>query len=170
MSLVRLELESPYDVISLDGVETSGYGVQVRSGVTGLGLPPKSVQWLEGAGDGAIARGWRTLARDIDLPLQVVGATREDLKAYLSQLASLLGTNHDHVVHEGVLTLNFYDESGKWTCPVEHVGGGDYVYGTDTIGVHECTLVITLRAGNPYFVAESSVIESFYQVTGGGYP
>lgn len=148
----RLELESPYDTLSLNGVQESGSGVQARTGITGLGLPQKSVQWLEGAGDGAIARGWRVQARDIDLPLEVVGADRDELKYWLARLASILGTNHDHVVHEGVLTLNFYDfDDTKWSTNVEHVGGGDYNYGDDTDGLYTCSLVITLRAGNPYF-------------------
>jgi hypothetical protein len=153
MGYVRLELESLADVLPLDGVQQNGVGVQARSGLTGLGLPPVQVQWLEGAGDGAVAHGWRTLPRDIDLPLDIVGADREDLIEWLSRLSRVLGKpSMTPGSHASVLYLNFYDEEGeKWSCPVEHVGGGDYTYGQDTIGETDIELVVTLRAGDPYW-------------------
>jgi hypothetical protein len=173
MGYVRLELESLADVLPLDGVQQNGVGVQARSGTTGLGLPPVQVQWLEGAGDGAVAHGWRTLPRDIDLPLDIVGADREDLISWLSKLARVLGKpSMTPGTHASTLYLNFYDEEGtKWSCPVEHVGGGDYTYGTDTIGETDVELVVTLRAGDPYWsdgALESWTLEELTAPPSGG--
>ena len=150
----RLELESPVDVLRLDGLETDDFGVQLLSGISGLGLPPKDVQWAEGAGDGAQARGWRVQARDIDIPLNIVGRDRDDLKYWLSRLAQILGYDNDHygIDTKPNVFLHFYDDDEtKWSCPVEHVGGGDYKHGPDTNGVVDIMLTITLRAGDPFF-------------------
>jgi hypothetical protein len=68
-----LQLSNESDTLDLDYVLKQGRGIQVLTGVTGLGLAAKQVQWLEGAGDGATYRGRRVLARDIDLPLLISG-------------------------------------------------------------------------------------------------
>ena len=68
-----LALENDTDALDLDYVFKYGRGIQALSGATGFGLPPVSIRWLEGAGDGALYRGRRVLPRDIDLPLLVVG-------------------------------------------------------------------------------------------------
>jgi hypothetical protein len=143
--LTRLTLASATDVLELDGIEKHGVGIQALSGLSGLGLPPKQIQWLEGAGDGAIARGRRTLSRSIDLPLYISGASYADLKVWLSRLAMVLA---------GSATLTVIDNDEiRWTTQVEHVGGGDYAYGADTIGTTDFQTVVTLRAGDPYFTS-----------------
>lgn len=141
--MARLQLESATDILDLDAVFRNGKGVQARSGATGLGLPPKQVQWLAGAGDGAKARGRRVLPRDMDLPLFVTGDNRDELKSWLSRLAMVLA---------GTATLRFVEDDGSsWFTTVEHVGGGNYVYGVDTVGERDFFTVITLRSGDPYW-------------------
>jgi len=141
--MARLQLESATDTLDLDSYLRAGRGVQVRSGVTGLGLPPKQVQWLEGAGDGALPRGRRVLPRDMDLPLMVHANDREDLKKWLSRLAMILA---------GTAILRLIEDDGtSWYTEVEHVGGGQYVYGQDTVGENDFFTVITLRSGDPFF-------------------
>lgn len=143
--MVSLRLESDTDSLDLSGVELNGYGVQSLRGATGLGLPPVSVQWLEGAGDGASYRGTRVLPRDMDFPLLILGRSREELKSLLSRLAVMVSKP---------AKLVFVDERGdEWTTDVVRVGGGDYTYGTDTTGEDELMLVLTLRAGDPFFTS-----------------
>lgn len=143
--MIRLQLESATDILDLDGVYRNGVGVQARSGVTGLGLPPKSIQWLEGAGDGAIARHRRVLPRDIDIPLYITGGSRDALKSWMSRLSRVLASS---------ATLRVIEpDKSEWTTAVEHVGGGSFVYGVDTIGDDDLFTVITLRAGDPYFTS-----------------
>ena len=102
-----------------------------------------SVQWQAGAGDGAIARGKRVQTRDIDLPLYFRGTDRANLQDLLSRLARML---------DGECTLRLVEEDGSdWSTQVWRVGGGDVVYGVDTIGESDLRTVITLRAGDPYF-------------------
>ncbi|MCG8926655.1 phage tail domain-containing protein [Lentzea sp. CC55] len=139
----RLQLESATDTFDLDDVLKKGRGVQALSGATGLGLPPVSVQWLSGAGDGARYRGRRVLPRDIDLPLLIQASGRDDLQRTLSRLAIMLA---------GPCTLRFVEDDGtSWTTEVVRVGGGDYVFGADTTGEDDLLLILTLRAGDPFF-------------------
>jgi hypothetical protein len=143
MAIPHLELTGGGDTLSLDGIRQSGTGVQAQPGVSGLGLPKWQVQWFEGAGDGAVARGRRLLPRDIDIPLYILGTSNADLRSYISRLADIL---------DDTCTLHVYDSAGtEWTTSCELVGGGDYVYGTDTKGLKDCRTVITLRSGDGLF-------------------
>lgn len=141
----RLQLESATDLLDFSGLETGDSGFQVSAGVTGLGLGAKQVQWLEGAGDGSRYRGVRALARDIDLPITIIGRNRAELKVYLSRLAVALSAP---------ATLKFIEDDGVvWQVQVMHTGGGDAAYGKDTDGETYWRSSITLRAGSPYFEA-----------------
>jgi hypothetical protein len=142
-----LQLETANETLDLDSQLKTGTGVQVHTGVTGLGLAPVSVQWLEGAGDGAIYRGKRTLPRDIDLPITILGRDREHMKSLLSKLAMMLD-------QECTIRL-IEDDGSSWFAKVRHVGGGNYVYGEDTRGGRDVSLVLTFRAGDPYWTAEN---------------
>jgi hypothetical protein len=144
----RLQLESATDTLDLDYVLKNGRGIQVTSGVTGLGLPPVQVRWLEGAGDGAVYRGRRVLPRDIDLPLYIVGNDRDDLMSLWSRLARVL---------DGKVRLRMVEDDGtSWYCDVYRVGGGTFTYGIDTTGETELRTVVTVRAGNPFFVFDGT--------------
>ncbi|WNV90316.1 hypothetical protein [Umezawaea sp. Da 62-37] len=141
----RLQLESATDIFDLDDVLKKGRGVQALSGATGLGLPPVSVQWLSGAGDGARYRGKRVLPRDVDLPLLIEAPNRVELQRTVSRLAIML---------DGPCTLRFVEDDGtSWTTEVVRVGGGDYAFGVDSTGETDLLMVITLRAGMPYFTS-----------------
>ncbi len=145
---MRLLLESSRDVLNLDDVLHTGVGVQALTGITGLGLPQVSVQWLEGAGDGAVYRGRRVRPRDIDLPLLIQARGREHLKELLTRLAVMLAEP---------CTLRLVEDDGTdWSTIVVRVGGGDFVYGTDTIGTTELQTVVTLRAGDPFWTYSRS--------------
>jgi len=153
--VIRLQLESPLDVLNLNEVQEKGTGFQALTGLTGVGLPPVSVQWLEGAGDGSIYRGKRLLSRDIDLRLDIVGRDRAHLVELLSRLAMVLAEP---------CTLALIDDDGsRWTAEVVRVGGGDVTYGESTTGERDLQTVITLRSADPYFT--SSEVSS--QVIGG---
>lgn len=144
-------------MLDLDYVLKTGRGIQVTSGVTGLGLGAKQAQWLEGAGNGSLYRGTRALARDIDLPLYVLGDNRADLKYLMARLAKMLA---------GPCVLTFTDDDGTaWATTVVHTGGGDYTYGKDTVGERELQTVITVRAGDPFFTATSPMRQTIKGVT-----
>ncbi|MGW5130886.1 phage distal tail protein [Streptomyces sp. NPDC004135] len=140
------------DVIDLDEIETKGVGFQVKAGMTGLGLPPVSVQWLEGAGDGATYRATRVQSRDIDLPIEILANDRVELQTQLSRLALVLAGGCTLVLDEG--------NGVTWSTDVHRVGGGEYAYGTDTIGEREFSTVLTLRAGDPYFTSSEQQVRT----------
>lgn len=143
----RLQIESGTNVIRLDDQERTGKGFQVHTGVLGLGLPAVNVQWLEGAGDGATYRGSRTLPRDIDLPISVLAERRSELRERMSELALALSRE---------CTLRLVEDDGaSWFAKVHRVGGGEYTYGVDTDGEREAQLVLTVRAGDPYWTSET---------------
>lgn len=145
----RLQLETASDVLNLDEQFDTGLGYQVHSGVTGFGLPNVATQWIEGAGDGATYRGRRALPRDIDLPLTILAADRDGLQAKVSRLALALA---------GECTLRLIEDDGtSWYTKAHRVGGGQYVYGLDTTGERELGLVVTMRAGDPYWTAADSL-------------
>ncbi|MFD7677537.1 phage distal tail protein [Streptomyces sp. NPDC060187] len=139
------------DTIDLNEIDEQGVGFQAKSGVTGLGLPPVSVQWLEGAGDGAVFRGTRVQTRDIDLPLDILAFDRVDLQDKLSRLALMLA---------GGCSLVLDDDGIQWSTEVHRVGGGEYTYGEDTVGANEFQTILTLRAGDPYFTSSQQQVRT----------
>ena len=154
----KLLLVSGADTIDLNEIDEQGVGFQAKSGVTGLGLPPVSVQWLEGAGDGAIFRRTRVQTRDIDLPIEILALDRVDLQAKLSRLALVLAGGCSLVLDEG--------NGVAWSTEVHRVGGGEYTYGEDTIGENEFQTVLTLRAGDPYFTSSMQQVRTISGATG----
>jgi hypothetical protein len=158
---MHLTLESAtHGTFNLDDVLMTGKGVQALSGATGLGLPPVSAQWLESAGDGSVFRGKRVLSRDIDLPLHFKADDRDELIEMVGKLARML---------DGACTLRVVNDDGtSWWTEVHRVGGGDYIYGEDTIGEDDLSLVITLRSGSPYWKSGAPVESSANLVNGAG--
>ncbi|MFF3015817.1 phage distal tail protein [Streptomyces sp. NPDC057939] len=146
----KLLLSSGADTLDLDEIATKGLGYQAKAGTTGFGLPAVNIQWLEGAGDGATYRRRRVLARDIDIPIEILARNRNDLSARISRLALALA---------GRCTLTVLNDDGtSWFTDVYRSGGGEYTYGVETIGEREFETVVSFRAPDPYWT--SSVAEA----------
>lgn len=144
----KLLLASGSDTLDLNEIMDKGLGYQAKAGVTGFGLPPVSVQWLEGAGDGAVFRRRRVLTRDIDIPLEILARDRAHLQELTSRLALALA---------GRCTLTLLDDNGtRWTTDAYRTGGGEYSYGADTIGEREFQTVITFRSPDPYWTSSEA--------------
>ncbi|MGW3323878.1 phage tail family protein [Streptomyces virginiae] len=157
--MAKLLLENGRDTLNLNEVAEVGTGVQARTGASGLGLPPVAARWLEGAGDGAKYRGRRVLARDIDIPLDIVGRDRNHFKRLTSRLAQMLA---------GPCTLRMLeDDDTDWHTEVVRTGGGDYLYGVDTTGNKDLQTVITFRAGDPYWTSSRASQATVGAVIGG---
>ncbi|WP_432006302.1 phage tail family protein [Streptomyces parvus] len=146
----KLLLASEKDTLDLNEIMDKGLGYQAKTGVTGFGLPPVSVQWLEGAGDGATFRRRRVLTRDIDIPLEVLARDRRHLQELTDRLALALA---------GRCVLTLLDDDGtRWTTEVYRAGGGEYAYGADTTGEREFQTVITFRSPDPYWTSSEAQI------------
>lgn len=141
--MLSLTIASKTEAMDLGALLNGTEGVQAIAGLTGAGLPPVSVQWSEGAGDGATYRGKRVLPRDMDVPLWVTAETRATLRQLVKKLARILSDE---------CTLTLTDEVfGSWTLKVVRVGGGDFIYGPDTDGERDLRFMVTLRAGQPFW-------------------
>ncbi|MFY1620036.1 phage tail family protein [Micromonospora sp. WMMD736] len=140
-----LRFETADDSLDLNGVSLTGYGVEALSGVTGLGLPPVAVNWIEGAGDGATYRGERIQPRDVDIPLYVRAPDRGQLEITLARLAKILTRE--------VMLWWVEDDGQEWGLTCHRMGGGVYAYGKDTLGETELQTIVTLRAGKPLWQA-----------------
>ncbi|QXE39412.1 phage tail family protein [Streptomyces sp. GMY02] len=135
-------METPGDQLDLNEVAKTGVGYQATAGLTGLGLPPVAVQWLEGAGDGARYRGQRALSRTLDMPLDIVGRDRRHLGTLVSRLARAVA---------GPCTLVAVDDEGaRWSTSIVRTGGGDI----ELDGGYDVETVITWRAPDPFFTAD----------------
>ncbi|WP_436739923.1 phage tail family protein [Streptomyces sp. BBFR102] len=151
----KLLLASETDTLNLNEIMDKGLGYQAKTGVTGFGLPPVSVQWLEGAGDGATFRRRRVLTRDIDIPLEILARDRRHLQELTDRLALALA---------GRCTLTLLDDDGtRWATEVYRVGGGEYAYGGDTTGERDFQTVVTFRSPDPYWTSSEAQIRSIGQ-------
>lgn len=136
----HLRIETADDALDLNGVSLTRYGVEALEGVTGLGLPPVAVNWIEGAGDGAQYRGERIQPRDVDIPLHVRARDRAELQTIVDRLNMMLTQQ---------VNLWWVEDDGQeWGLVTHRMGGGVYVYGKDTVGETELNTVVTLRAGD----------------------
>ncbi|MDX3525072.1 phage tail family protein [Streptomyces sp. ID05-39B] len=157
----KLLLSSETDTLDLNEIMDKGLGYQAKTGVTGFGLPPVSVQWLEGAGDGATFRRRRVLTRDIDIPLEILARDRRHLQELTDRMALTLA---------GQCTLTLLDDDGtRWTTDVHRTGGGEYAYGVDTTGEREFQTVITFRAPDPYWTSSEAQIRSIGGTSAGAF-
>ncbi|MEU0344244.1 phage tail family protein [Streptomyces bobili] len=157
----KLLLSSETDTLDLNEIMDKGLGYQAKTGVTGFGLPPVSVQWLEGAGDGATFRRRRVLTRDIDIPLEILARDRQHLQELTDRLALALA---------GRCTLTLLDDDGtRWTTDVYRTGGGEYAYGADTTGEREFQTVITFRSPDPYWTSSEAQIRYIGGETAGAF-
>lgn len=131
------------EYISLDAWLSREEGVQILSGVTGLGMPFVANQWLEGAGDGAIHRGRRFLPRTLDLPIMLTARYRDRLEWWARRLSRMF---------TGEVTVYLVDDEGMiWWLKGVYEGGADYTYGEDTIGTEWLYMTITLKCGYPFW-------------------
>lgn len=151
--MTRLVLEyGASSTLDLNALLDNDEGAQALPGLTGAGLPPVDVQWLEGAGNGAIFRGQRVLPRDLDIPIHIEAADRDSLRTQVREFSKALA---------GEVTIRLIDdnETDSWYVKAHRTGGGDFVYGTDTEGITFVKTVVTLRAGQPFWIKDETVTQ-----------
>lgn len=134
-------------------------GVRAKTRLRGTGLPPVATQWFEGAGDGAVYRTGRVLARTMDLDLKVYGKNREQVRAGLSLLGKIFAPG------AGDVRLTVDLDGDPWFVDVRRTGGGDWSWDSDTDGSTFVKTIITVQAGDPYW---TRVDEEQRSITPGG--
>lgn len=114
----------------------------------GWGMPPVALQWFDGAGDGSVLRGGRTLRRTLEVPLLVRGSSPLQVDERLNRLARVLAPKHP-------ARFRRTDPDGEtWTLEVVREGGGDLQWGKDTDGRSWAQVTVVLTAGQPYWQRE----------------
>lgn len=142
-----LSMESRGGALTLDGSSGIRVGLKVR----GTGLPPVSLQWYEGAGEGSSLRGGRTLARIMDIPIKVYANNRSEVDDLLQQISKIFAVQNAPVT----LTLNLDRE--VWSLQVVRTGGGDWDWGADTDGSTYLKMIVTVQTdGSPYWMRQDS--------------
>lgn len=134
------KIESPGGSLLLDGTT----GVQMRLAVRGMGMPPVALQWFDGAGDGSSFRGGKTLPRTLDLPVKIMGRSRQQVLDRFSTLARIL-----RLPYEATLTATFDDD--EYRLGIVRTGGGDYEMSTDSDGHTILLTTLTVQAGSPFW-------------------
>ena len=134
-------------ITSAGGTLRTDDGLNVRAGldVRGMGMPPVSTQWFEGAGDGASYRGARVLARVLDVPFKVYGANRAEVWDRVSLIARIFAPL------AGDVRLTIELDGEEWYVDVRRTGGGDWVWGEDTDGATYLKTIVTVQAGDPFW-------------------
>lgn len=116
-------------------------------GMDGLGLPPVSPRFFEGAGDGSSYRGTRVLAREITIPILFVAPDRPALRSLVSNLAYALAPQY------APATLVYTDPDGSsWVTEVVRSGSGTPV----TDGETYYRLDLALTAPDPFWTREEA--------------
>ena len=131
----------------------------LNTGISGFGIPPTAVRIEDSAGDGGVWRHTKRSVRDVDLPITVFGANRDEVQAKLRRLGTLLQDGLGAPKLRAV-----YDNGDELYLEVHYVGGGETLIDNNEAGQTWCRWVISLRAPNPYW--RSGIEESFSISTG----
>lgn len=134
------------DTIALD----NGSDFILTKGLRGFGIPVSEVRITPSAGDGGTWRSTRKASRDLDVPITVVGTSRDDVEDKLRRLASALSDRY------GTPKLRAtYGDGTAFELEVHYLTGADTTYGSDA-GNLFCTWPMTWRAPDPYWVSTTA--------------
>jgi hypothetical protein len=101
------------DIIAFDNTD-----FVITAGLRGTGLPVSELRVTQSAGDGATWRSTRKASRDIDLPLVVLGSSRNDVESKLRRFARAVADRY------GTPKLRAtYEDGQSWEIEVHYVSG-----------------------------------------------
>lgn len=135
----------------------SASGVRGQRGLTGTGLPPVRVQWLDGAGDGSSYRGARILPRELLVPVTISAAGEDALLDVLSDLARILAP--DNAPARLTITRTVAGDpdpvAESWWVDVVRTDEVDWPWGEYAAAKIRTRLRMT--APDPYFTRDTAV-------------
>jgi hypothetical protein len=135
------------DTIHLDGSQ----GIYLNSGFRGTGIAPTSVRLQNSAGDGGVWRSTRRTQREFDLPLTVLGASREAVEGTLRRLSAALSDRSK----APRLRALYSDGTGPFDIEIHYTGGAETTFGEEA-GETFCRWPITVTAPDPYWTSVDS--------------
>lgn len=138
------------DEIVLQTENTDDY--LLEKSVSGLALPPVNVNITEGAGDGGRYQSSRRLPRELDLPLWVLGSSRNDVETKLRRLGKLVSDRKGATKIQAIIedTVNMTSET--FTLEGYYIGGFDIAYNNAT--KTSAYVPLTFTCPQPYWVNE----------------
>lgn len=151
------------DEIVLQTENTEDY--LLEKNVSGLALPPVNVNITEGAGDGGRYQSSRRLPRELDLPLWVLGSSRNDVETKLRRLGKLVSDRKGATKIQATIedTVNMTSET--FTLEGYYIGGFDIAYNNAT--KTSAYVPLTFTCPQPYWVNE---VETSYTIDTVGTP
>ena len=131
----------------------------VETGLRGFGIPSPMLRIDPSAGDGGIFRQTKRDIRSIDIPVIVLGSSRDDVEAKLRRLSRILLRKFELRAYYGdgnILYLESY-----------LAAGGDTQFGRDANN-YMCRWVLTIKCPQPYWLSRQSTSFSVGQGTSRG--
>lgn len=117
-----------------------------RPGGSGWGMAPVVNSWFEGAGDGTRLRGTRRTARNLAIPLDVLGDSRADIETALRALIA--------IIRDPFLVHVDYDDGRSYSIPAVYDSGLEGVY-SDAPETWN-TATINLKCPDPYWTSDAT--------------
>lgn len=141
-------------LVGADGDEivfTENGDYVMTSGLSGIGIPNTVVRIDDSSSNGGTWRFTKRGIREMDIPVVVTGATRDDVEVNLRRLANLL---HDQ--NGGTTLRASYDTGEIWELPDGHyVAGAETVRGDDA-GLSWCRWVLSMQFATPFWVRQEA--------------
>jgi len=151
MTALKWTLENAGNVIELRGRSVQDY--LKAAGRQGFGVAPTKVYMRESVRGGSQHRRTVRQSRDIDLPLVIFGAERQEIEDRMRALTRLL---HDHKTTAKLVAT--YPDGERVFTRVHYAGGADPQYGSsDTDAETMARWALALVAPDPYWTAETAV-------------
>lgn len=132
----------------------------LNPGFMGFGIAPTQVRIEPSAGDGGLWRNTKKGIRDIDLPITVLGISRQDVQTKLRRLSRLV---QDDTGPTKILANYVNGDLDALSLDVHYVGGAEGEWG-DAGGNTWATWVFSFQAPNPYW--QTATTEEFTIGTG----
>lgn len=134
------------DVISLD----ADSDFILTKGLLGFGIPATSVRVDGSASDGGVWRHSKRGVRQLDLPVAIIGTTRQDVEDKLRRLTRLLSDRR------GATTIRVSYGSGEsWELDAHYTGGAESQYG-DSGSETWMQWTLSMQAPQPFWKRTST--------------
>jgi hypothetical protein len=143
-----------------DQIDFDSTNYVLNPGFLGFGIAPTQVRIEESAGDGGLWRNTKKGIRDIDLPITVLGTSRDDVQAKLRRLSRLIQDGY------GPTTLLASYNGGSeesLSLEIHYVGGAEGSWGPNE-GMTWATSLFSFQAPSPFW--KTSETEDFTVGTG----
>jgi hypothetical protein len=119
----------------------------VETGLRGFGIPSPLLRIDPSAGDGGIFRQTKRDIRSVDIPIVVLGSSREDVESKLRRLSRLMLRKFE--------IRAYYADGSILLLEAYLAAGGDTQFGRDANN-YMCRWVVTVKCPQPYWISREA--------------